>query len=81
MPAVSRSTHRRYLRRKARREYHESLSSNQDQQELEANVVDGSVGEDASALNPPVHQRDEEQHIENAVLEDGKVGNVTTPNV
>ncbi|KAG5014467.1 hypothetical protein AAZX31_08G013100 [Glycine max] len=73
MPAVSRSTHRRYLRRKARREYHESLSSNQDQQELEANVVDGSVGEDASALNPPVHQRDEEQHIENAVLEDGKV--------
>ncbi|KAG5058559.1 hypothetical protein AAZX31_05G192500 [Glycine max] len=71
MPAVSRSTHRRYLRRKARREYHELLSSNQDQQQLEGNV-DGSVGEDASALNQPAHHN-EEQHIENAVTEDDNV--------
>lgn len=58
MPAVSRSTHRRYLRRKARREYYDSLSSNQDQQDLEGNI-DGSVGE--------------EQHNEIAVSEDGQV--------
>ncbi|TKY60611.1 RNA-binding protein NOB1 [Spatholobus suberectus] len=72
MPAVSRSTHRRYLRRKARREYYESLSSNQDQQDLEGKV-DGSVGEDASTLNQLVHQRDEEQYIENDVSEVGQV--------
>ncbi|KAK7399222.1 hypothetical protein VNO78_10401 [Psophocarpus tetragonolobus] len=38
IPAVSRSTHRRYLRRKARRQYYDSLSSNQDQQDLEGNI-------------------------------------------
>ncbi|RDX82259.1 RNA-binding protein NOB1 [Mucuna pruriens] len=70
-PAVSRSTHRRFLRRKARREQYESMSSNQDQQELEGNV-NGGVGEDASALNQPVHQRDEE-HIEKVVSEGDQV--------
>nr|KYP65611.1 RNA-binding protein NOB1 [Cajanus cajan] len=65
MPAVSRSTHRRYLRRKARREYYDSLSSNQD--------LEGSVGEDASALNLPVHERDEEQQIGNAMSGDDQV--------
>ncbi|KAK7251293.1 hypothetical protein RIF29_34350 [Crotalaria pallida] len=67
MPAVSRSTHRRFLRRKARREYNEALSS-QDQQELEE-TVDGSVDEDARASNQLVHQSDEDKHSENAVYE------------
>ncbi|KAK7318262.1 hypothetical protein RJT34_02961 [Clitoria ternatea] len=72
MPAVSRSTHRRYLRRKARQEHYESLSSNQDQQGLEENV-DGSVGEDVGALNEVVHQMDEEKHVENDVSVDDEV--------
>ena len=63
MPAVSRSTHRRYLRRKARREFYEALSSNQDQQDLEENI-DG-VSEDARASSQNVHQSDDENHIEN----------------
>ncbi|XP_061373756.1 RNA-binding NOB1-like protein isoform X2 [Gastrolobium bilobum] len=57
LPAVSRSTHRRYLRRKARREYHEVLSSNQDQQDMEENI-DGSVREDARTSNQLVHHEE-----------------------
>ncbi|XP_027341785.1 uncharacterized protein LOC113854772 [Abrus precatorius] len=72
MPAVSRSTHRRYLRRKARREYYESLSSNQDQQDLGENI-DDSVGEDARASDELVHQRDEGKDVENIVLEDDQM--------
>ncbi|BAT73091.1 uncharacterized protein HKW66_Vig0014350 [Vigna angularis] len=70
MPAVSRSTHRRYLRRKARREYHESISSTQDEQDLEGK--DDIVGEDVSVLNQQVHERDPEQ-VENAVSENNEV--------
>ena len=70
MPAVSRSTHRRYLRRKARRDYYESMSSTQDEQDLEGK--DDNVGEDASALNQQVHERDAER-VENAVSEDNQV--------
>ncbi|CAL0312662.1 unnamed protein product [Lupinus luteus] len=68
MPAVSRSTHRRFLRRKAKREYNEAVF-NQDQQELEENVDANSVDEDAGASNPLVHQTDEEKHTEKAVDE------------
>lgn len=71
MPAVSRSTHRRFLRRKAKREYNEALS-NQDQQELEENI-DSSVNEDARASNQLVHQSDVEKHIGNAVNEDDMI--------
>ncbi|OWM85328.1 hypothetical protein CDL15_Pgr028115 [Punica granatum] len=35
MPAVSRSTHRRYLRRKGRREYYDALSEKESQQDAE----------------------------------------------
>ncbi|XP_004503766.1 RNA-binding NOB1-like protein [Cicer arietinum] len=65
MPAVSRSTHRRFLRRKARREQYEALSSNQDPQDMEENI-DGSVSEDAKASNQ-VHENNDEKHIENVV--------------
>ncbi|XP_045823223.1 RNA-binding NOB1-like protein [Trifolium pratense] len=66
MPAVSRSTHRRFLRRKARREYYDALSSTQDQQDVEENI-DGSVYEDDTASNCDVHQSDDEKHMENVV--------------
>ncbi|MED6133293.1 hypothetical protein PIB30_027052 [Stylosanthes scabra] len=65
MPAVSRSTHRRFLRRKARREFHDALSSNQDQQDLEENVDD--VTEDAGASSKHIHQNDDGSHIESGV--------------
>ncbi|KAK7251316.1 hypothetical protein RIF29_34395 [Crotalaria pallida] len=54
-PAVSRSTQRRFLRRKARREYNEALSS-QDQQELEE-IIDDSADEDTRASNQLVHSQ------------------------
>jgi len=70
MPAVSRSTHRRYLRRKARREYNESISSTQDEQDLEGK--DDNVGGDVGVLNQQVHERDPQQ-VENAVSENNQV--------
>jgi RNA-binding protein NOB1 len=66
MPAVSRSTHRRFLRRKARREYYDALSSTQDQQDVEENI-DGSVNEDDKASNHDIPQSNDEKHIENVV--------------
>ncbi|KAI4326974.1 hypothetical protein L6164_019483 [Bauhinia variegata] len=72
MPAVSRSTHRRYLRRKARREYNEALLQNQYQQDLEESI-DGSVDGDASNPNHLLHQSDEEKHIENGVSENDRI--------
>ncbi|KAJ1411827.1 Ribonuclease, PIN domain [Sesbania bispinosa] len=72
MPAVSRSTHRRYLRRKARRETYEALSHNQDQQDVEENI-DSSVSEDARASNQLVHHSDEEKHVENVVSKDDQI--------
>ncbi|CAL5214790.1 unnamed protein product [Lathyrus oleraceus] len=72
MPAVSRSTHRRFLRRKARREYYDALSSNQDQQDMEENI-DGSVCEDDKTSNRDVHQGDDEKHIENVVSKDDMI--------
>ncbi|XP_028807175.1 RNA-binding protein NOB1 [Neltuma alba] len=68
MPAVSRSTHRRYLRRKARRE---ALSHSQDQQDLEENI--GGAVEDGRSSNQLVHQSDEKSHVENADFEDHKL--------
>ncbi|MED6217080.1 hypothetical protein PIB30_014281 [Stylosanthes scabra] len=65
MPAVSRSTHRRFLRRKARREFYDALSSNQDQQDLEENVDD--VTEDAGASSQHIYENDDGSHIESGV--------------
>lgn len=72
MPAVSRSTHRRFLRRKARREHYEALSSNQDLQELEENI-DGCVSEEAKASNGLVHESGDEKHIENLDSKDDQI--------
>ncbi|KAI4315400.1 hypothetical protein L6164_028215 [Bauhinia variegata] len=72
MPAVSRSTHRRYLRRKVRRESNEALPQHQDQHDLEESI-DGSVVEDAGGPNKLVHQNDEEKHFENDVSEDYQI--------
>ncbi|KAI9117967.1 hypothetical protein K1719_011109 [Acacia pycnantha] len=68
MPAVSRNTHRRYLRRKARRE---KLALSHDQQDLEENI-DGST-EDGRSSDQLVHQGDETSHIENVDFEDNKL--------
>ncbi|KAF8027399.1 hypothetical protein BT93_E0336 [Corymbia citriodora subsp. variegata] len=43
LPAVSRSTHRRYLRRKARREHFETLSEKESQQDAEKDIDDHSI--------------------------------------
>ncbi|KAK4260571.1 hypothetical protein QN277_003667 [Acacia crassicarpa] len=68
MPAVSRNTHRRYLRRKARRE---ALALSHDQQDLEENI-DGSA-EDGRSSDQLVHQGDETSHVENVDFEDNKL--------
>ncbi|MED6156621.1 hypothetical protein PIB30_015933 [Stylosanthes scabra] len=65
MPAVSRSTHRRFLRRKARHEFYDALSSNQDQQDLEENVDD--VTEDAGASSQHILLNDDGNHVDSGV--------------
>lgn len=72
MPAVSRSTHRRYLRRQARREYNEALSQSEDQQDLEENI-DGTGIEESRRSNQVEHQCDEQNHFENGVFKDNKL--------
>ncbi|GLT90894.1 hypothetical protein SLE2022_088090 [Rubroshorea leprosula] len=45
MPAVSRSTHRRYLRRKARHEYYEALAEKDSQQDTEIGMDEKNLEE------------------------------------
>ncbi|XP_065858242.1 RNA-binding NOB1-like protein [Euphorbia lathyris] len=45
MPAVSRSTHRRFLRRKARREHYDALFEKDSHQDMEKNMDDGNIEE------------------------------------
>ncbi|XP_025656126.2 RNA-binding NOB1-like protein isoform X3 [Arachis hypogaea] len=65
MPAVSRSTHRRFLRRKARRELYDTSSNQDQQQDLEENADD--VTEDAGASSQHIHQNNDENHIGSGV--------------
>ncbi|KAJ0105953.1 hypothetical protein Patl1_17748 [Pistacia atlantica] len=70
MPAVSRSTHRRYLRRKARREYYGALSEKDSQQEMEMNNNDSNNLEETSNADQQLHQGSEGAHGGNGISEE-----------
>ncbi|KAJ9173587.1 hypothetical protein P3X46_016706 [Hevea brasiliensis] len=71
MPAVSRSTHRRYLRRKARREYYEALSEKDSQQDLGKNMDNNNTNE-TTIPDPLLHQNPETVDAGNGISEKGK---------
>ncbi|KAJ9147906.1 hypothetical protein P3X46_030020 [Hevea brasiliensis] len=74
MPAVSRSTHRRYLRRKARREYYEALSEKDSQQDLEKNMNSNSSNE-TNILDPLFHRNFETIDAGNGISKEGEAKN------
>ncbi|KAF5729983.1 RNA-binding protein nob1 putative isoform 1 [Tripterygium wilfordii] len=65
-PAVSRSTHRRYLRRKSRREYYEALSEKDVQHDLEEDK-DGNAHAENDRLDQSLHQDSEGEHGGNVI--------------
>ncbi|KAF2297792.1 hypothetical protein GH714_002966 [Hevea brasiliensis] len=67
MPAVSRSTHRRYLRTKARREYYEALSEKDSQQDLGKNMDNNNTNE-TTIPDPLLHQNPETVDAGNGFL-------------
>ncbi|XP_044477395.1 RNA-binding NOB1-like protein isoform X2 [Mangifera indica] len=69
MPAVSRSTHRRYLRRKARREYYGTLSEKDSQQEIEMNNDSNNL-EETSNADQQLHLGSEGTHGGNGMSEE-----------
>lgn len=69
MPAVSRSTHRRYLRRKARREYYGTLSEKDSQQEIEMNNDSNNL-EETSNADQQLHLGSEGTHGGNGISEE-----------
>lgn len=72
MPAVSRSTHRRYLRRKARREYHEALSERDCQQDQGKSTEDHMV-EDNNCPDLESGQSYEYSHAGNGISENNEM--------
>ncbi|KAH6817096.1 RNA-binding NOB1-like protein [Perilla frutescens var. frutescens] len=66
-PAVSRSTHRRFLRRKARREMSESLS---EQQDTESNLENENLDDDAC---PELLADESYEETINGICKDGKI--------
>ncbi|KAH9719627.1 RNA-binding NOB1-like protein [Citrus sinensis] len=72
MPAVSRSTHRRYVRRKARREYYESLTDKDSQQEKEMGDDSNNVDESGN-LEQQLHLGDEEARDTNGISEESEI--------
>ncbi|XVE64862.1 hypothetical protein DITRI_Ditri07aG0135800 [Diplodiscus trichospermus] len=74
-PAVSRSTHRRYLRRKARREYYEALME-KDCQEDRGKSMDQKNVEDTSRPDQLLQPSAEEAHSGNAISEAAKQAEV-----
>ncbi|TYI11654.1 hypothetical protein ES332_A09G221800v1 [Gossypium tomentosum] len=72
LPAVSRSTHRRYLRRKARREFYEALVEKDCQEDMEKGL-EKSNSEDASGCpDRPLQQSAEEVHSGNGISEEAE---------
>lgn len=69
MPAVSRSTHRRYLRRKARREYYDALSEKESQQDAEKDAKNHQF-EDSRSPQPQVQESPEEVNTVNGISEE-----------
>ena len=65
-PAVSRSTHRRYLRRKARRECYEALVEKDCQEDMGKSMDQNNV-EDASGPDQLLQQSAEEAHSGNGI--------------
>lgn len=73
LPAVGRSTHRRFLRRKARREMYEASSEKDDQQDETENT--GNKNVETSCPDLSMHEGSEETHVEMGKPTDGKNGN------
>ncbi|KAG8484284.1 hypothetical protein CXB51_022683 [Gossypium anomalum] len=72
LPVVSRSTHRRYLRRKARREFYEALVEKDCQEDMEKGL-EKSNSEDASGCPDwPLQQSAEEVHSRNGISEEAE---------
>ncbi|MBA0830608.1 hypothetical protein Goarm_015129, partial [Gossypium armourianum] len=72
LPAVSRSTHRRYLRRKARREFYEALVEKDCQEDMKTGL-EKSNSEDASGCpDRPLQQSAEEVHSGNGISEEAE---------
>ncbi|KAL0327799.1 UNVERIFIED_CONTAM: RNA-binding NOB1-like protein [Sesamum angustifolium] len=71
-PAVSRSTHRRYLRRKARREMNEASSELGDQEGTIANVENENLDDDQC---PELVLDENFEHGTNGKLEGGEISN------
>ncbi|KAK0587551.1 hypothetical protein LWI29_024744 [Acer saccharum] len=72
MPAVSRSTHRRFLRRKARRESNEALLEKDSQQEMEMSN-DNSNLEDTSNPDQDMHPAFEVGHAGKGISDESKI--------
>lgn len=72
MPAVSRSTHRRYVRRKARREYYESLTDKDSQQEKEMGDDSNNVDESGN-LEQQLDLGSEEARDTNGISEESEI--------
>lgn len=69
MPAVSRSTHRRYLRRRARREYYDALSEKESQQDVEKDAENHQF-EDSRTAQLQVQESPEEVNSVNGISEE-----------
>ncbi|OMO79493.1 Nin one binding (NOB1) Zn-ribbon-like protein [Corchorus capsularis] len=70
-PAVSRSTHRRFLRRKARREHYEALVEKDCQEDMEKSKDKNNV-EDATGTDQLLPQSAEEAHSKNGISEEAE---------
>ncbi|KAE8717502.1 RNA-binding protein nob1, putative isoform 2 [Hibiscus syriacus] len=71
LPAVSRSTHRRFLRRKARREYNEALVEKDCQEDMEKSTDEYNV-EDASGPDQLLQQSAEDVCRGNGISEEAE---------
>ncbi|CAN0841329.1 RNA-binding NOB1-like protein [Linum grandiflorum] len=60
LPAVSKSTHRKYLRRKAKYEHHQALFEKECQQDMEAQLANGNNKETSNSANGGSKQEGEE---------------------
>ncbi|EEF51165.1 RNA-binding protein nob1, putative [Ricinus communis] len=70
MPAVSRSTHRRFLRRKARREYNEALIEKDSRENMESNDI-----KEITIPDPSLHQSSESVNAGNGIYEESEMKN------
>ncbi|CAI0414438.1 unnamed protein product, partial [Linum tenue] len=78
LPAVSKSTHRKYLRRKAKWEYYEALSEKESQQDVEGQLADSSKTERSNT--DQLLNQGSEADAAKVAPEEEKVGNVDNGN-